>query len=238
MAEFSTDKRKELSQKGQAMPDGGYPIRNAADLQNAIQAFGRANNKPAVKAWIKKRAKELGLEKMLPVSWNSMSQSERGADHVWITGDNSENSLSHHGIMGMKWGHHRAVSLSGKIANEHKTGREDVQEWKEIGGKNVNKNIAKSHQITRNNVKKLTAQKDKIQGNMDAHATKRTQDAVAKLSKGQTLGRSLLLGSYGALVYTGLKAKGVSTGKAAAQAITNNWANNITLGHLSRTSKW
>ncbi len=75
MATFSTDKRKTLAKNGQAMPDGGFPIRNASDLKNAIQAFGRANNKPAVKAWIIKRAKELNLENMLPDTWTGTKHS-------------------------------------------------------------------------------------------------------------------------------------------------------------------
>lgn len=72
---FTTNKRKVLAQKGEAMSDGGFPIRNANDLKNAIQSFGRANNKPLVKKWIKKRAKDLNLENLLPDSWKDMKQS-------------------------------------------------------------------------------------------------------------------------------------------------------------------
>lgn len=42
------------------MPGGRFPIRNAHDLANAKRDFGRANDKPAVRRWIDKRAKELG----------------------------------------------------------------------------------------------------------------------------------------------------------------------------------
>ncbi len=42
------------------MKDGSYPIRNKADLKNAVQAYGRADNKAAVKKWIKRRAKATG----------------------------------------------------------------------------------------------------------------------------------------------------------------------------------
>lgn len=71
MPDFNQMQRRRLAAKRQAMPDGGFPIRNVADLKNAIQAFGRATNKPAVKAWIKKRAKELGREDLLPDNWRT-----------------------------------------------------------------------------------------------------------------------------------------------------------------------
>lgn len=68
-AEFDTEERKKLAKEHKAMPDGSYPIRNASDLRNAIQAFGRAKDPDKTKRWIKRRAKELGLEKELPEHW-------------------------------------------------------------------------------------------------------------------------------------------------------------------------
>lgn len=66
---FTAKKREELAKKGQAMPDGGYPIRNKSDLKNAISAYGRGKNKEEVKRWIKKRAKELKMIDILPDNW-------------------------------------------------------------------------------------------------------------------------------------------------------------------------
>jgi hypothetical protein len=58
--DFSPDRRKELAQKGFALPDGSYPIENASDLSNAIAAIGRAGGKRGqVIAHIKKRARAL-----------------------------------------------------------------------------------------------------------------------------------------------------------------------------------
>ena len=70
-AEFSEKERKKLAKKKEAEPDGSYPIRNVSDLKNAIQAFGRSKNPAKTKAWIKKRAKELGKESLLPDTWKS-----------------------------------------------------------------------------------------------------------------------------------------------------------------------
>lgn len=97
MVDFSTKDRVRLAKIGQAMPDGGYPIRNVADLKRAIAAYGRGTNKTAVKKWIKKRAKELDAEKLLPSNWevrymNQVLQADE---------------LQHYGIKGMKWGHRK-----------------------------------------------------------------------------------------------------------------------------------
>lgn len=67
--EFTQDQRDAAAKKGQAMPGGGFPIKNRQDLKNAIQAIGRAKDPEATKAFIKKRAKELGLEDLIPEGW-------------------------------------------------------------------------------------------------------------------------------------------------------------------------
>jgi hypothetical protein len=52
--------RRKAAAKGDTMPGGRFPIRDKADLADAKDDFGRAKDKPAVKAWINKRAKALG----------------------------------------------------------------------------------------------------------------------------------------------------------------------------------
>nr|DAQ05660.1 MAG TPA: NUDIX hydrolase [Herelleviridae sp.] len=70
--DFSPSERKDLAKKGEAMPNGKYPIRNSQDLKDAIKLSGASDMpKEKVKAWIKKRAKELGLESELPEEWKS-----------------------------------------------------------------------------------------------------------------------------------------------------------------------
>lgn len=66
---FNDALRAEYAEQGLAMPDGSYPITDKEDLKNAVQAYGRAKDKDAVKAHIIKRAKELNALKELPESW-------------------------------------------------------------------------------------------------------------------------------------------------------------------------
>lgn len=67
--DFSTTERDKLAEKHEAMPDGSYPIKTTGDLKNAIQSIGRANNREAVMAHIKRRARALGATAMLPEGW-------------------------------------------------------------------------------------------------------------------------------------------------------------------------
>lgn len=67
--QFSAGERGKAADEGAALPDGSFPIKTAGDLKNAIQALGRAKDKEAAKAHIKKRAKALGAEDSLPDSW-------------------------------------------------------------------------------------------------------------------------------------------------------------------------
>lgn len=67
--EFSQDERERLAREGKAMPDGSYPIVTREDLENAIQAIGRAKDPEATKRHIKKRARALALEELIPEEW-------------------------------------------------------------------------------------------------------------------------------------------------------------------------
>jgi hypothetical protein len=69
MADLDTKERRKLAEEGKALPDGSFPIRNREDLKDAIQSYGRANDKAETKRWIKKRARELNAEKELPEDW-------------------------------------------------------------------------------------------------------------------------------------------------------------------------
>ena len=59
MADLDTAERRKLAEQGKALPDGSFPIRTREDLKDAIQSYGRANDKAEAKRWIKKRARQL-----------------------------------------------------------------------------------------------------------------------------------------------------------------------------------
>jgi len=74
--EFSAAQREKAAEQGAALGDGSFPILNKADLANAIQAYGRAGDKPAAKAHIIKRAKALSAVDLLPEDWQSGAMKE------------------------------------------------------------------------------------------------------------------------------------------------------------------
>lgn len=56
----SAASRERSKEAGHTMKDGSFPINNAADLARAKHDVGRAHDPAAARAWINKRAKELG----------------------------------------------------------------------------------------------------------------------------------------------------------------------------------
>lgn len=67
--QFPPAVRDKLAHKGAAMPNGSFPIENAADLKNAIRLAGHAKDPVKARQHIIGRAKALGLMKLVPSAW-------------------------------------------------------------------------------------------------------------------------------------------------------------------------
>lgn len=173
MPDFNQMQRRRLAAKRQAMPDGGFPIRNVADLKNAIQAFGRAKNKPAVKAWIKKRARELGATDLLPDGWRN-------------------DVLVHYGVKGQKWGIRRTPEQLGhKASPKHRdaTGRRDyasarIAYRREKKKEDYDKRLAKDKERYKNDPEKLKRAKENYKTKMERIDTSaKTSAALREVGK-------------------------------------------------------
>lgn len=64
--EYSDEERKDMADKGLALPDGSFPIKDLEDLKNAIQAYGRSKDQSTTAKFIVKRAKALSAEDLIP----------------------------------------------------------------------------------------------------------------------------------------------------------------------------
>ena len=78
LASISEEERKILAEEGKALPDGSFPIRDEADLKNAIKAYGRASSadRSKVRKHISKRARALGKADFIPDDWKNASSRE------------------------------------------------------------------------------------------------------------------------------------------------------------------
>jgi hypothetical protein len=96
---YSREQREAMAESGEAMEDGSFPIADEADLKNALAAFQRAKDVDAAKAHIAKRAKELGLEEMLPEGFASSEdeapeapEAEKPEAEAAVEGEKSDDS--------------------------------------------------------------------------------------------------------------------------------------------------
>lgn len=82
LAKISEEERTGLAEKGQALPDGSYPIRNVDDLKNAIKAFGRAKeeDRPVVRRHIMKCARQLKAADLIPDQWKNAHSMQAGSN--------------------------------------------------------------------------------------------------------------------------------------------------------------
>jgi hypothetical protein len=75
VSDHTAAQRRKALAKGHALPnpDGPpkFPIENAKDLANAIRLAGhvKAQSKASVQAFIRKRARQLGLSSRIPDTW-------------------------------------------------------------------------------------------------------------------------------------------------------------------------
>lgn len=79
-AKYSAQQMQDMMKSGKAMPnakgDPSFPIADKEDLGNAIKAVGRGGaDSEKIKAHIKKMAKALGAEDMIPKDWKESEES-------------------------------------------------------------------------------------------------------------------------------------------------------------------
>lgn len=62
--DYSAEERKKMAASGQALPDGSFPIKDRADLANAITRLPQAKDRGKALRHIRKRAAALGAKGM------------------------------------------------------------------------------------------------------------------------------------------------------------------------------
>lgn len=78
--DFSARQRRTAARRGEAMPDGSFPINDSGSLHDAIHLWGNAKNPAAAKRHIISRARALGLTSQLPEDWGVQKAEQVAAD--------------------------------------------------------------------------------------------------------------------------------------------------------------
>jgi hypothetical protein len=150
--EVSDKERAHLADQGHAMPDGSYPIANESDLRNAIQAFGRAKDKGAVRTHIIRRAKQLGRTDLLPADWpgstkkQSAVSDQRSAGKSAADGGSMEKAefdAATKATLGEMQGHHEALHAIHKAMGVHHDALDDLHDQEKEHHKAINKCFGK-----------------------------------------------------------------------------------------------
>lgn len=162
--------------------------------------------------------------------------------------------LMHYGVLGMKWGVHRAAKKDSNVRKAKKEYKQASREYNRSFNKAYNRSIAAYSPIKKhreNNDKRWNEAYDKAQNLRKAKETykktkkeaeqkvvnklyskqnSKSNKAIANMSTGAAIAQSMLLGSYGAMKYNEARAKGKSTGRSVAEGILKNWGNNMLFG--------
>ena len=86
LAVINRKQRMKLAEEGKALPNGSFPIRNASDLRNAVQAYGRSKpgQRGKVRRHIMKMARQLDKTDLIPENWT---------EAIKASGDNSASAI-------------------------------------------------------------------------------------------------------------------------------------------------
>jgi hypothetical protein len=79
LRQFSTDERKDMADKGIALPDGSFPIPDEAHLHAAIRLIGQAPDPQSAMNHTIERAQTMGMEHALPEAWGVQPGGTPGA---------------------------------------------------------------------------------------------------------------------------------------------------------------
>jgi hypothetical protein len=143
--------------------------------------------------------------------------------------------LAHYGVLGMKWGTHRARKYAEK-AKTQRTFAKDYNISDHRGKKLTSKQKTKmKNNKTRllNKAKKYENKSKEIESYHKSMGGTKTYNRVKSQSTAKLVGKSLVLGTYGALNYEQARSAGVTRGKAFLHGAGREILDDLSSGILS-----
>jgi hypothetical protein len=136
------------------------------------------------------------------------------SDYIYTNGQlHNSDELQHYGVLGMKWGIKRARIKQAK--QQYKKARDKASDKADI-------------QKAKDNYKKAKNDRSNdaaIANKLYSKQSKEANKIVARMSTGNAIAQSMLLGSYGALKYNEARAAGASNGRAIVNGLIGNFMN-------------
>lgn len=144
--------------------------------------------------------------------------------------------LMHYGVLGMKWGQHRAAKNVTKAANRKASAKEWDELSKEARKRGNTKQADKYKRYAAEDRAKSSQYSKRARDIESKHVSRtdqKTYDRVKKTSTVKLVGESLAVGTYGALKYNEVRANGASRGLSILNSILYSNVNAITGGLMS-----
>lgn len=142
--------------------------------------------------------------------------------------------LKHYGVLGMKWGQHRARVNQSKAAKQRKAASElrTAANRKDLNDR-TRKALNDAVTISNNRAKAYSDKAKAIEQKHIDRTDKKTYDRVAKTSTGKALAQSYLMGTYGALKYNEARSHGKDRGESFVSGLGSAAVNSATGGIYS-----